>query len=203
MADTKISALTAASSAALANEFAINEAGVSKKVSGTQLKALLNPFTVTVLSADLASTSSTLAKVTGLDTALAAGLWEFRYYIGYRSDTSTVGVKYSVNFTGTQTIFLLFAEEQEGTTAASTGAADQQHATFGLRAGGSQRAPSTTVAAIGTISVDTINADMLIVIKGIIRVTVSGNIELYHANETGTTQIKTMADSVLILNKLA
>lgn len=42
MADTKISALTAAGAAALANEFAINEAGVSKKVTGTQLKTLVN-----------------------------------------------------------------------------------------------------------------------------------------------------------------
>lgn len=38
MADTKISALPAATTAAAANEFAINEAGTSKKLSGTLLK---------------------------------------------------------------------------------------------------------------------------------------------------------------------
>lgn len=38
MADTKISALSAAASVAAANEFAINEAGTSKKVTGTQIK---------------------------------------------------------------------------------------------------------------------------------------------------------------------
>lgn len=44
MADTKISALTAAGAAAAANEFPINEAGTSKKVTGTQLHELLaNP----------------------------------------------------------------------------------------------------------------------------------------------------------------
>lgn len=42
MADTKISALPAASVAALANEYVINEAGVSKKVTGTQLKTLVS-----------------------------------------------------------------------------------------------------------------------------------------------------------------
>jgi len=42
VADTKISALTAAGSVALANEFAINEAGVSKKVTGTQLAAFMS-----------------------------------------------------------------------------------------------------------------------------------------------------------------
>lgn len=42
MADTKISALPAAASAADANEFAINEAGTSKKVTAAQVKTLVN-----------------------------------------------------------------------------------------------------------------------------------------------------------------
>lgn len=41
MADTKISALTAASAAAGANEFPINEAGTTKKVTGTQIAAMV------------------------------------------------------------------------------------------------------------------------------------------------------------------
>lgn len=42
MADTKISALTAASAAAAANELAINEAGASKKLTAAQLKTFVN-----------------------------------------------------------------------------------------------------------------------------------------------------------------
>ena len=41
MANVKISDLTAASAAALANEYEINEAGTSKKVTGTQMSALI------------------------------------------------------------------------------------------------------------------------------------------------------------------
>jgi hypothetical protein len=41
MANVKISDLTAASAAALANEYEINEAGTSKKVTGTQISALI------------------------------------------------------------------------------------------------------------------------------------------------------------------
>ncbi len=41
MADSKISALTAASAAAAANEFAINESGTSKKVTAAQIKTLI------------------------------------------------------------------------------------------------------------------------------------------------------------------
>lgn len=43
MADSKISALTAASVAAAANEFAINEAGTSKKLTAMQLKDYICP----------------------------------------------------------------------------------------------------------------------------------------------------------------
>jgi len=41
MANVKISDLTAASAAALTNEYEINEAGTSKKVTGTQMSALI------------------------------------------------------------------------------------------------------------------------------------------------------------------
>ena len=43
MADTAISGLSAASSVAGANEFAISEAGVSKKVTATQIAAFVSP----------------------------------------------------------------------------------------------------------------------------------------------------------------
>jgi hypothetical protein len=39
MADTKISALTAATAFLEADEFAVNEAGTSKKVTGNQMQA--------------------------------------------------------------------------------------------------------------------------------------------------------------------
>ena len=41
MANVKLSELTAASAAAAANEFEINESGTSKKVTGTQLKTFV------------------------------------------------------------------------------------------------------------------------------------------------------------------
>jgi hypothetical protein len=60
MADTKISGLTAATTAAAANELAINEAGTSKKISVTQLGVVLptlgsySPGTFTVLTGGFA-----------------------------------------------------------------------------------------------------------------------------------------------------
>ena len=53
----KISALTAASSAAAANEYEINEAGTSKKVTGTQIGTLM----ATLLNATFAAIGTTIS----------------------------------------------------------------------------------------------------------------------------------------------
>jgi len=45
MADTKISALTAVTSVVAAQEFAVNDAAVSKKASAAQVKTFINPLT--------------------------------------------------------------------------------------------------------------------------------------------------------------
>ena len=69
MANIKISDLTAASAAADANEFEINEAGTSKKVTGSQLKAYVNSgdgalaSKNTVATADIDNLAVTTAKI--------------------------------------------------------------------------------------------------------------------------------------------
>ena len=59
MADTKISALTAASAAAGANEVPINEAGTTKKVTLTQVAAFLATLTQTLTNKTLTSPTMT------------------------------------------------------------------------------------------------------------------------------------------------
>ncbi len=77
MANVKISELSAASAAAGANEFAINEAGTSKKVTNTQIAAYLASLTQTLTNKTLTSptlttpvlgtpSSGTLTSCTGL-----------------------------------------------------------------------------------------------------------------------------------------
>jgi hypothetical protein len=69
MANVKISDLTAASVAADANEFEINEAGTSKKVTGSQIKAYVNSgdgalaSKNTVATADIDNDAVTAAKI--------------------------------------------------------------------------------------------------------------------------------------------
>ena len=148
-------------------------------------------------------TDTTMGKVVGLDQSVGVGTWWFEYRCVYRSSATGTGVKFGVNFSGTQTLFVVEATGSEATTAASTGAMDQVHAAFGLRSGGGNRAPSTSTAIFGSTSVDTASADMLTVIKGVIKVTVAGDLQLYFGSEaTGSTQT-IMAGSALRLTKVS
>lgn len=201
MADTKISALPAASAAAAANELGINEAGTSKKLTVAQLQDFLG-VSKKVLAADQTSTSTTMAKVTGLDAVCGVGTWTFKYHCLWQTTATGTAVKFGVNHSGTVTRFVVEATGAEATTAASTGAMDQVHAAFGLRSGGSNRAISTTTSIFGPTAADTANADMLCVIQGVIVVSVSGNLELYFGSEaTGSTQT-IEAGSCLVLTKV-
>lgn len=201
MADTKVSGLPAVSSVVSGAEFPCNDVGTSRKATAAQMQLFMGVQKVR-LSSDLTNATTTLTKVTGLDTTMGVGTWDFRYMIRYQSDTVTTGIKFSVNHTGTTTSAVVNAMFQENTTLAVTGAADQTQVTFGLVSGGAARAVSTTVDVVKTTSVDTTNSDMLMVIYGSIVVTVSGNIELYHGSEAATTTT-VKQDSYLILNQIA
>ncbi len=205
MPDTKISALTAAGAAAFANEIPINDAGATKKITLTQIATLIGEIKSKQLGTSITGiASTTLAKATNLDLALTIGTWTFEYFVVYRSDTTTSGMRFGVNFSGTQTTFVAEGTQFESTTAASTGATSQVHtAGFGLRSGGSSRAPSTTATLLLSTAVDTINVDNLAVIRGLLVVTVAGNLELYYGSEVvGGTQ-SVMAASSLRLIKVS
>jgi hypothetical protein len=207
MADARITDLTVVAGANLAtgDEIVIadvsdvtdNAAGSSRSTTlgdvATFLQGGRGASVVKQLGSDVTLTT-THAKATNLDQSLAAGTWVFEYHVVYRSDTTSVGAVFGVNFTGTQTTFVCEGTQFEATTAASTGAADQVHATVGLRSGGAQRAPSNTAAGacVGSTSVDTASADMYIVIRGLTVVTVAGNLELWGSKEAAGTGVQTL-----------
>lgn len=74
MADTKISALTAASAMADANEFAINEAGTSKKLSGTLVKAWSGNVLRNVSTAAQSPAAGATTYLTNSNIAVPVGL---------------------------------------------------------------------------------------------------------------------------------
>ena len=78
MANVKISGLTAASSVAAANEFEINEAGTSKKVTGTQILAYVKTNSTSgtsILKGDGAGGFSNASAGTDYAAVATAGTW--------------------------------------------------------------------------------------------------------------------------------
>ncbi len=203
MADTKVSALVADDTVDAADEFMINEAGTSKKVTGEQLRVFCGDhIRVKLASLLFNDVHTSLVKVTDMDQATGTGTFVFEYFIRYRSDTLASGISFCVNHTGTVTSFVVNARWQEATTLASTGAADQAHATFGMLGAGAARAKSTSTLLGTTTAVDTQNADMLLIVEGIGVCTVDGNIEFYISPETSAGGATVMEDSTLTILKV-
>lgn len=147
------------------------------------------------LAADQSNSTTTATEVTGLTLALPVGTYRFRYNLVYQGAATTTGVKFSCNFDGTTTRFVYFIYTA---TALATGADGNNDQTIATAAGGifqvmADRAGS--VAGLGAnLTEDTANADMLAIIEGTAVVTVTGNLELWHASEVAA-QSSVMAGS--------
>lgn len=205
MADTKISALAAASAAAAANELAINEAGTSKKITITQLQTLLQTLgmpRITRLGSQHSISSTAGTEVTGLQQTLEAGTFTFTYWLIVRSATGTVSPMYGVNFTGTHTVLNMHMRYADDTTALTgqVGEADNQGNTgFGFIGGMAQNTESTTAPNMGhTVGVGATAADILIIIDGLIIVTVTGDLEFWHSSETNTATSIEVGSSLVV-----
>jgi hypothetical protein len=139
------------------------------------------------LASDAATNSTTTGvKITGLDTTVGVGRWNFKYTIRYQSAAASTGVSFGVNHTGTTTSFVAMArflsllqtggsQDADQTTAAN---ATQLESAFGTRT------KTTTAPDLGaTATTDTLASDMMTIIEGYVVVTVSGDLQLYHASE--------------------
>ncbi len=188
----------------LVTDLAAKETPVGAQTKVDTHAALLTThgLTVKALASDQALTSTTAAKITGLDQTVGAGTYQFKYLIRYQSTTATVGVKFDVNHSGTVTSFVfLLRYTGTGTTASSgaasmaaAGATGQVYEAFGRRAKGT--------AGFGTTVSSDSTGDMLTIIEGLMVVTVSGDLQLYAGLETGTSGVSIMANSSLILTKI-
>lgn len=205
MADTKVSALSAAAAALAAMEFPVNDAGASKKVTITQLKTLLQTLgmpRVFALSGDHTLSATLATEVVGLGPAtLEAGTYEYRFQLIVQSATVTVGVELGVNFTGTAAVRTILMTYPSTGTTAITGVMDDVGAGTGQIMEHNVQTAFTTSAPnmINTAGFATINANVPVIIEGILVVTVAGDLELWHGSETATaTSVKAGSSLVVI-----
>lgn len=148
------------------------------------------------------STSATPAKVTGLDQATGIGTFVFSYFIRYRSTATANGVRFDVNHTGTVTSFVWNQRWVDTSSTASTAAPDQNEILAAGAVMGSFASRAKGTAGRGTtLSVDTVDVDMFMLIEGLMVVTVAGNLELYFGGETATS-CTIEADTVLTLTEV-
>lgn len=220
MADTKISALTAASVAAAANELAINEAGTSKKLTAAQLRTFAGPKLISSGAAPAAGAANaesipaetwllatadnavtTVETVMSL-TGLVAGTYLFEYHLVWRSGTTTVGCSWKVDYTGTVTRMRATRHYQSTGTTAATGVSDGTSTVLtgtmvehmSVVADNAEMGPNTGVGST--------TEDQLDRIRGIMVVSNGGDLNLAMTGE-GNGGVTFKADSILHLTRLA
>lgn len=157
-------------------------------------------FTSQVLSANCTANATTTLATCMTTTGVGAGTWTFEYNVIYQAAATGTGVDFAIGHTGTVTNVVISSWfTSAGTTAASAIADQVSAATANLTEGKSARALSTKIGT--TLGVDTANANMHMVIKGVVVVTVSGSLTLQHASEiAASTQV--MANTNLQLMKM-
>lgn len=204
MADTKVSALPAVTAAALTNELPVNEAGTSKKVTLDQVRTLMETLgkpRVTRLNAQHQLASTTGTEVTDLQQTLEAGTYVFTYALIVRSSATATGVLLGVNFTGTGSprMHFRFADATTSTAAEVHSMDDQGNLGFGFISGMANNTETTTAPNMGTtVGVATANTDILCWIEGLIIVTGSGDLELWHSSETAANTSVEVGSSLIV-----
>lgn len=206
MADTKISAMAAAAAALLTHELPVAESGSPKKLTVAQIKTLLQQMgmpRVSRLDNQHSISSTTGTKVTELDQTLEAGTYVFTYALILRSGTTSVSPLLGVNFTGTGSprMHFRFADATSAITAELHTMDDEGSNAFGYISGRASNTESTTAPNLGstaTLAVATANTDILVFIEGIIVVTGSGNLELWHSSETANATSVEVGSSLIV-----
>lgn len=207
MADTKISALTAASVAAMTNELAINEAGTSKKITAMQLHTMLMAAGMprVTRSAGHSNSTTTPTKVTDLDMTLEVGSYTFNYCLIVRAATAGVMPQFNFNFTGTAAPvnwWFQYADLSATLLAAiGTAASNVTTPTLGFQMAQAENTKATTGAAnMGTTGgLQATATDTMIQITGLIVVSATGDVELWHASETATATTVEAGSSLVVI----
>lgn len=205
-----ITAKSAVVTPALTDTFMVDQAGTLRKETVSQLRTLLGTLgfsRCTRVNSTHSISSTTATKVTDLDQTLEAGTYSFTYSLLIRSATTSVSPMLGVNFTGTGNprMIFYFADASTGLAAELHTMDDQGVLGFGAIHGMANSAKTTTAPNMGssaTLAVATANTDILVFIQGIVIVTVSGDLQLWHSSETATATSVEIGSS-LVVNRTA
>ena len=176
--------------------------GGPTKISGNT-GAFVADTTWETLTADSADVTSTTQTTVMTLTGVGAGTYRFKGLLVYQTAATTTGIGITANHTGTVTRFVYNWYQVTTGGAAATGIADQvtSVAAGQLVEGKAERVKDTRSSF--TVGVDTINADELAQIEGVLIVTVTGSFEIKIATEIAASAVRLMAGSTIELHKIA
>lgn len=187
----------------------MDASGTNKKMTWAELKAAAilamqqaGMPRVTRLNSVHSISSTTGTEVVDLTQTLEAGTYTFAYTLIVRSATTTVGPMLGVNFTGTGAprMHFRFADASTALTAEVHSMDDQGNLAFGFISGMANNIETTTAPNMGTtVGVATTATDILCFIEGIIIVTASGDLELWHSSETATATSVEVGSSLVVV----
>lgn len=209
MADTKTSALPLATAANTGMEVPVNDGGTSRKMTLAQAQDLLGLVKGRVDTDHVISATTATAVSLTPTPVLGVGTWMFQMNLIVRTATITVSPKVGINHTGTVSKILAMARFIDTLAAPTTaqGLAGASTAGTPSNVDGMQAVALSTTApnilnSAGTNPLSVINTDALWIIEGLMVVTASGNLELWHGSETATST-SVMANSTFMATKVA
>jgi len=218
MADTKISALTAVTTPAATDEFAVNQGGTSKKMTLAQVRADSQVASSGAAPATVASNDSDAPHVIYLlntadnavttvetvmsVTSLVAGTYLFEYFIVWRAGATTTGAQFNVDYTGTVTRMRATRWFGSTGTTAATGVSDGVAATLTGNTVEHHSGVGDNAALGPNTGVGSTTEDQFCTITGTMVVSTSADLNLTMTGE-GNAAVTFMADSALRLTRLA
>jgi len=168
------------------------------------LQTLGMPRVIALSSAHSVS-ATTPTKVTGLDTTVEAGTYTFDYRLFVRAATAGVAPQFNFNFTGTVTKATWWYQyaDLSATLLAAIGQASHNVTTQTLGFGMAQSENVEATTAVGNMGpaggLQSTATDTMILITGLLLVTVSGNLELWHGSETATATTVEAGSSLTVV----
>lgn len=157
------------------------------------------------LTADHTLASTTATEVTGLEAAnLLPGVYKFKYTLLLRSSATATGIGLGINFTGTATMPNAIRYGVTTGTTTATGVFDDvsNNLTCAMVEGQAANAFTTTAPNMLNGGVATANSTFTNIVEGMLVVTATGNLELWHSSETAANT-SVMTNSILELIRVA
>ncbi len=187
----------------------LSDLTASKSATMTQLVTYLQTLGMPVvkrLNSQHSNSSTTATIMADLSATLDAGTYTFDYRLLVRTSSATVSPMLAINFTGTAAVKNFWFEyaDASATLLAAIGTIDDVGASsvgFGMRS--AQNAYATTTANMGNTSsanaMSTTTTDHMVQITGIVIVTASGSLDLYHGSESGSATTVEIGSSLVVV----